>query len=343
MKISRGVRKGYALALACMLALPCLAKIQTSAALAIDVDKDDCSLTVSVEGDYGEGFKEDLNEMKIPVSLYRVADVDVSGRYTGVGSWESMKFDAVGSTTTAQDWTDLAAEAYELAGSAQPDAAGNVEKTEGDTASARFADLRTGMYLVAPEAAYNTDYSYEYTFTPYLTALPGNAYAQTGAGDDSWDYDPQIGLKVERVQKEGALNITKTLSTYNETLGATTCVFQVEGRDNAGKVVYSNVISATLEGAGSTGTVRLTGIPAGLEVTVTEIYAGANYRVVGEDTAQAVIVSKEAIENITDAKEASVSFTNEYGGGNRGGYGVTNHFEADGKNGWKWTTDIRQE
>lgn len=349
MKISRGVRNGYALALACMLALPCLLKIQTSAAMAIDVDKNDCSLTVSVEASVGDdqdkAFKEDLNEMKIPVSLYRVADVDVSGRYTGVGYWESMKFDTVSSTTTAQDWSELAAQAYELSGGAQPDVAGDVEKKEQeDTASVSFTGLRTGMYLVAPEAAFNADYSYKYTFTPYLTALPGNAYAQTGAENDTWEYDPVIGLKAERERQTGALKISKTLDTYNETLGATTCVFQVEGRDGAGDVVYSNVISATLNGADDAETVRLTGIPAGLKVTVKEVYAGANYQVVGSDTRENVtIVSDAHPENVNGNRDAAVSFNNRYNGGNRGGYGVTNHFEADGKNGWKWTTDVQQD
>jgi hypothetical protein len=31
-----------------------------------------------------------------------------------------------------------------------------------------------------------------------------------------------------------------------------------------------------------------------------------------------------------------VTFANEYGGGNRGGYGVTNHFDSDGEGGWTW-------
>ena len=39
---------------------------------------------------------------------------------------------------------------------------------------------------------------------------------------------------------------------------------------------------------------------------------------------------------VGDGEPASVSFKNSYDGGNRGGYGVTNHFESDGKNGWTW-------
>ncbi|MEZ3485449.1 MAG: hypothetical protein K1W22_02320 [Lachnospiraceae bacterium] len=341
MKISKRVRRGYALVLALLLALPCLTLLPAQAADAIEVDRK-CSLTVSVEGNYDEAFEADLSEMQIPVGLYRVSRADAVGRYTGVGSWASMKFDSISSATTAEDWTTLAEEAYGLIGDNQPSAQEKIEKRPGETASARFANLETGMYLVVPETTFNTDYSYEYTFTPYLTALPGNAYAQTGAGDDSWNYEPVIGLKAERVQQEGALNISKTLDTYNETLGATTCVFQVEGRDDAGNVVYSNVISATLEGAGSTETVKLTGIPAGIQVIVTEVYAGSNYQAVGPDTAETVIVSEAALENIDGASEASVSFTNAYNGGNRGGYGVTNHFNLDENGLWDWSTDLQE-
>ena len=341
MKISKRVRRGYALVLALLLALPCLTLMQTQAADAVEVDRK-CNLTVSVEGNYDKAFEADLSEMQIPVALYRVASVDVSGRYTGVGSWASMKFDSISGETKADDWTTLAQEAYELIGDGQPDAEEKIEKTQGALASAKFTDLDTGMYLVVPETSFNTDYSYEYTFTPYLTALPGNAFAQTGAGDDSWNYEPVIGLKAERAQQEGTLIINKTLDTYNETLGAVTCVFRVEGHDDAGNAVYSNVISATLEGAGNTETVRLNGIPAGIRVTVTEIYAGSNYQVVGPDTVETVIVSKEALENVDGASEASVSFTNAYNGGNRGGYGVTNQFNLDENGLWDWTTDLQE-
>ena len=341
MKISKRVRRGYALVLALLLALPCLTLMQTQAADAVEVDRK-CSLTVSVEGEYDKVFASDLNEMKIPVALYRVASVDAVGRYTGIDSWASMKFDTISSTTTAEEWMKFAEDAYGLIGDNQPNAEERIEKGQGTAAFAKFTDLNTGMYLVVPQAAFNTDYSYEYTFTPYLTALPGNVYAQTGAGDDSWDYDPVIGLKAEREQQEGVLNIQKTLATYNETLGPVTCVFQVEAVNEGGDVVYSNVVSATLESADTAETVRLTGIPAGSRVTVTEIYAGSSYRVIGSDTAETVIVSDKDPANADGQLDAAVSFTNEYSGGNRGGYGVTNHFSQDEDGLWDWTTDVQE-
>ena len=44
-------------------------------------------------------------------------------------------------------------------------------------------------------------------------------------------------------------------------------------------------------------------------------------------------------DHVVDAGEkevAEVTFTNRYDGGNRGGYGVTNHFyDSDGNGGWQ--------
>ena len=98
--------------------------------------------------------------------------------------------------------------------------------------------------------------------------------------------------------------------------------------------MYSEVVSTTHEGAGSE-TVTLDKIPAGLDVTVTEVYSGASYTIVGSDSDSAFIWSDPAVE-AGAGEEASVTFTNRYDGGNRGGYGVTNHFDSDGNGGWRW-------
>ncbi len=195
------------------------------------------------------------------------------------------------------------------------------------------------MYLVVPQATYNADYSVKYVFTPYLTALPSSEYTLSGTGSDDWDYDTVIGLKAEAEPQYGKLAITKTLENFNESLGRATFVFQIEGRDAAGALAYSDVASITFGQAGSE-TVTIDRIPAGLTVTVTEIYSGASYTIVGSDTESVLIWSDVAVEATAGTesatKQAAVSFTNRYDGGNRGGYGVTNHFESDGEDGWIW-------
>ncbi len=338
MKAGKRLRRGCALALAVLLGLSCLVHIRSQAAGGIETGRL-CTLTVSVEG---SEYKEDFNEMKIPVSIYRVADVDVSGRYTPVKPFEAMNFSGLSSKTKAGDWMVLAEEAAKYLEGAEAVQKKDVAAKEGSTeaAGAVFENLATGLYLVVPEAAYNRDYTVQYLFTPYLTAFPSSEYTLTGAGSDEWKYDTVIGLKAEGEPQYGRLNITKVLSNYNETLGRTSFVFQVEGRDETGALVYSNVISTTHEGAGSE-TVTLEKIPAGLTVTVTEVYSGASYELVDSGEKDVLIWSDAAVAS-GEHSEASVSFANRYGGGNRGGYGVTNHFDSDGSGGWKWVNPVTE-
>ena len=81
--------------------------------------------------------------------------------------------------------------------------------------------------------------------------------------------------------------------------------------------------------------------PAGLTVKVTEVYSGASYELVDSPEKDALIWSDAAVAS-GEHSEASVSFTNRYGGGNRGGYGVTNHFDSDGSGGWTWVNPMTE-
>ena len=288
------------------------------AAKEIDLNRE-CSLTVSVEvgGAVGsnDAYLEDFNRMSIPVSVYRVADVDITGqKFTPEDAFSEMDFDKINgdpASSAARDWQDGTG-----------------------TAKGEITGLTPGLYLVVPKESYNPDYSVLYTFTPYLTALPSSSYAVTGEGSDEWDYDTTIGLKPDADQQFGTLNITKTLENYNEALGKATFVFHIVGTDQTGEVQFDEVESMTYSSAGSK-TLTVEKIPAGLSVTVTEVYSGASYTVTGsgEETVQ---ISSDAAVDAGIAQEASVVFVNRYNGGNRGGYGVTNRFESDGNGGWTW-------
>lgn len=339
MKISKRLTKGCAWALAFLLTVPFMGRMQTQAANGIDTSKNDCTITVSVEQTADEGYGGSYGKGGIPVALYKVADVDVSGKFTAIDTFNGMDFNSVGSAGsegTADAWRTLAEEAMmHLKGTVPVDQQNVVPDTAAGAkgASAVFSGLSTGLYLLVPAESYNDDYSVKYKFTPYLTALPSSEYALTGQDDDTWIYKTEVGLKMESEQQFGKLNIQKTLANYNESLGQTTFVFRVEGRDENDVLVYSNVISTTYKGAGDK-TVSLDKIPAGLKVTVTEEYSGASYEIDGADTKTADIVSDAAVA-AGGGNEASVSFTNRYSGGNRGGYGVTNQFDKDG-NDWQW-------
>ncbi len=355
MRISRKGKTGCALVLAALVGLTGVSMQQTYAADGIDVNKNDCSITVSVSIGKGgdthgnDKYVEDFNEMNIPIDLYRVADVDVTGqKYISIAPFENVNLTDISSATTADEWLAKAAEASKEE---------NLEKAtpvNAVTASgeAKFENLTPGMYLVVPQETFNTDYTVKYTFTPYLTALPGNEYALTGAGSDEWIYDTEIGLKPEAEPQFGKLNIRKRLQNYNDTLGQTTFVFQAEAVDEAGellydaenKPVYSEVVSTTHAGLAEE-TVTLEHIPAGVTVRVTEVYSGASYEGVG-DTVQEVLIWSDAAEGQTvngqTIETAEVSFENRYDGGNRGGYGVTNEF-TNGNAGWEWTSGPAQE
>ncbi len=358
MKLTKNMKKGFALALAAALVLPCLnlPLEQTQAADAIDTGAK-CSLTVSVEisgTDAGnEVYLKDFNQMEIPVSLYRVADVDMTGlNYTPVNDFalgtndvEPMDFGKIASdpaSVTAADWQTWAEQADALREAKQAKAEDTVtaKKEEGNpgaggntaAAKATFTGLKVGLYLVAPAATYNPDYTVQYTFTPYLTALPSSEYALTGAGSDEWKYETTVGLKPSAEPQFGKLNIVKELQNYNETLGKTTFVFKIVGTDENGEVQYEEVASLSFENAG-TDTVTVEKIPAGLNVTVREVYSGASYDIVGSKEDTALIWSDGAV-SLGGQKEAEVHFQNAYDGHNRGGYGVTNHFELDENNEW---------
>ncbi len=332
------------MALAALFALPCLGLMQTQAAKEIDLNQK-CSLTVSVEagGIAGgnDAYLEDLNQMEIPLAVYRVANVDVTGqRFTPETAFAEMDFSKINHNpeeVTADDWRVLAEQAEKLRSVSMTEASGTttIQAQEGSkTATGAITDLKPGLYLVAADAAYNTDYTLEYQFTPYLTALPSSQYTLEGAGSDEWMYDITIGLKPDAVPQYGKLNITKILKNFNATLGRTTFVFHIVGVDAYGVTQYEEVESMTFTEAGS-NTITLDHIPAGLTVTVTEVYSGASYTIEGkkEDT---VLVWSGAAVSAGAAEEATVTFTNRYDGGNRGGYGVTNHFASDGKGGWSW-------
>lgn len=339
MKISRNFKRGCALALAALLALPCVNLMQTKAAGPVVQDQA-CELTVAVDTTqtvWGTGVDAGLGAadfagMTVPVNVYKVAKMNVSAEFTSTAGFTDLDFNVVmDKETNAATWEDLAKDAVEKLGNVEPTKTGEIANGN----PAVISGLDVGMYLIVPQETFNSGYTRKYVFTPYLTALPSSDYTQTGAGSDDWQYDRTIYLKGEAQPQFGKLTINKTLSNYNETLGLTTSVFEIVGKDAQRNVVYTNVASITHNGAG-TESVTIENIPAGITVTVTEVYAGASYELVSENEQTAVIVSGKAVELGSSA--ASVAFENKYNGGNDSGYGLMNEFKAGDEDGdWEWT------
>ena len=106
------------------------------------------------------------------------------------------------------------------------------------------------------------------------------------------------------------------------------------------------VVSISFDAAGKKQ-VLVENIPAGAEVTVTEVYSGGSYAPVdGANRFETVIVADEVVEDeLRTETVAAVTFENEYDDRLNGGSGVVNHFEEDvineetGLKGWKWTVN----
>lgn len=285
-----------------------------------------CSLTFTLDG---TEFDE-LRSLEIPVDVYKVADITEEAVYdtTNYTDFAKLGLEKVSSTTTAEEWAQMAEMAMETVEKKKiaPTEKVKVTKPEGAAESTGVINnLATGMYLVQAETVQTSEYTYD--FTPYLVSLPNNYYSKENQ-DDTWVYDVTTGMKPQQTQRYGDLEIFKDLTEYNASLKDALFVFQVEGTRN-GEQVYSDVVSIKFNQAGKKS-VLVKHLPAGTKVTVKEVYAGGSYSNTSGDTQETVIVA----EGITD-NPASVSFTNTYNGKLIPGTGIVNHIEIENGN-WDW-------
>ncbi len=304
-----------------------------------------CSITFDINTEnlvpQGDVLQEDFAELltsevpDIVVKLYKVADVNSVGEYqmpTGAGADVSLydrisaDLGSVSSETAAEQWLAMAEAAAEAVTDASvPAASGSVVREGVDAGKVRISDLAVGLYLVMADDVQSAEYTY--SFLPYLVSLPDNQYYR-GTGNDEWIYDVNVSLKPGREICFGNLEIRKTLGSYNETLGGATCVFQIEAK-KGNTVYYSDVKSIVFDTAG-TKSITIEGkIPAGAEVTVTEVYSGAGYEVVSSSTQTPDIIAGET---------AAIDFGNEYSGQLNGGTSVENYYGSTvGEDGREWT------
>ena len=329
---------------------------------AIDTTEDECSVTfrlenlvpVKAETSNGEfsGLKEGSGADQIPVTvyLYRMADVDAYGTYQVLSSYkgksDSEEFEqllsGIHTGTVDPDWERMSELAANLAGVSpkttveEHEGNGYVKKGSRDPdGSITIGGLTVGLYLAAAAPAQSPEY--DYTFTPYLISLPDNRYYDTGS--DTWIYqltgDHAVGLKAAWEQRYAKLVIEKTLTSYNQTLGGASFIFEIKAEDKNGTIVYNDVKALVFEGTG-TASVTIEGkkIPAGSTVTVEEIYSGACYQISGDKV--------KTIRGIGADDMAKVDFTNHYEEGKlEGGSSAANHFTytESGTGGGKWDFD----
>lgn len=323
MTMKKRIKTAGALTLAAITVLSAAGLSSVYGALGVETGSK-CSLTFTLDG---TEFDE-LRSLEIPVDVYKVADITEEAVYdtTNYTDFAKLGLEKVSSTTTAEEWAQMAEMAMETVEKKKiaPTEKVKVTKPEGAAESTGvIRDLETGMYLVQAETVQTSEYTYD--FTPYLVSLPNNYYSKENP-DDRWVYDVTTGMKPQQTQRYGDLEIVKDLTEYNASLKDALFVFQVEGTRH-GEQVYSDVVSIKFNQAGEKS-VLVKHLPA--EVTVKEVYAGGSYSNTSGDTQETVIVAEGVTGN-----PASVSFTNTYNGKLIPGTGIVNHFEK--KNGeWDW-------
>ena len=331
MTMKKRIKTAGALTLAAITVLSAAGLSSVYGALGVETDQK-CTLTFTVDT---EEFTE-LLDLAIPVYVYKVADITEEAAYdtTGYADFGNLGLENVSSTTTAEEWAQMAEDAMKIVENKKiaPTADVKVAKPEGATESTGVINnLKTGMYLVQAKTVQTSEYTYD--FTPYLVSLPNNYYSKENP-NDTWEYDVTTGMKPQQTQRYGDLEIVKDLTEYNASLKDALFVFQVEGSTRDGKQVYSDVVSIKFDEAGKKS-VLVEDLPAGTVVTVKEVYAGGSYSNTSGDTQTATIVAEGE-----DNSPVSVSFTNTYDGRLVPGTGIVNHFEnKDGEWSWEQQTD----
>ncbi len=273
--MNKRLKQGSTFLLAVALTFPLLTLPGAKAASAINTGQK-CSIKFDISGNSSE-----LLSASIPVNLYKVASVDESGNYTGIGAFSKLDLSSVSADNldaAAATWKERANEAKKkLTGS---DGNTVVEPTETVTlqnGSGYKDKLDTGLYLVDTPKVITTNYTY--TFTPYLVSLPTNNYYSGNGASDDWIYNltdsNSVGLKPEEHARYGDLVINKKLEDHNATFGNNaTFVFQIDITTPDNKK-ETRIEALTFSAAGK-NSVTITKIPAGSEVVVNEIYSGAS-------------------------------------------------------------------
>ena len=349
--IKKKFKQGSALLLAVVLSVSAFAVSKTYAALGVDLDRE-CSLQINVpEVGFGE-----LQELEIPVNLYKVADITVNGKYVLTSAFEEKGLDALESvshSTSADEWQQLAEAARKavddgLEAGTPIAAVGTEDVNEVPTAmivegtvtigGGEDSKLPVGLYMVHAQEVESA--IYKYSFQPYLISLPGNNYYnEAGDSDDAWIYDlvneNAVGLKPAKTDLYGNLVIRKELEVFNGTYDSATFVFKVEAtkldpdapEGTEPVKVFSDVFAMNFTGPG-TQEITVGPMPAGSIVTVTEVYTGASYGT-DEDTKETVIVAEEVLAKDPESMIATVSFTNTHNDRPNGGNGIVNTFSYD--------------
>ena len=330
--MNKRLKQGSTFLLAVALTFPLLTLPGAKAASAINTGQK-CSIEFDISGNSSE-----LLSASIPVNLYKVASVDESGNYTGIGAFSKLDLSSVSADNldaAAATWAERAAEAKKLLKDDTEPTTTTLTQGRGTATG-----LDTGLYLVDTPKVITPNYTY--TFTPYLVSLPTNNYYNGKDASDNWIYkltkemNSAVGLKPEEHVRYGDLVISKKLENHNATFGdKATFVFQID-ITTLDEKTETRIEELTFSAAGS-DSVTIKKIPAGSKVVVTEIYSGASYELASAESQKTDIIANPEKETEVEFKPAEVSFINKHDGRTNGGYGVKNNFKLDENGQYQYT------
>lgn len=330
--MNKRLKQGSTFLLAVALTFPLLTLPGAKAASAINTGQK-CSIEFDISGNSSE-----LLSASIPVNLYKVASVDESGNYTGIGAFSKLDLSSVSADNldaAAATWAERAAEAKKLLKDDTEPTTTTLTQGRGTATG-----LDTGLYLVDTPKVITPNYTY--TFTPYLVSLPTNNYYSGNGASDDWIYDltkeynSAVGLKPEQHVRYGDLVINKELVDHNATFGNNaTFVFQID-ITTLDKKKETRIEELTFSAAGS-HSVTIEKIPAGSHVKVTEVYSGASYELASAKSQETDIIANPEKETEVEFRPAEVSFINKHDGRTNGGYGVKNNFKLDENGQYQYT------
>lgn len=137
--------------------------------------------------------------------------------------------------------------------------------------------------------------------------------------------DKDVVLKTEQQNLLSVLEIEKAIDTYEEG-NPTTFVFHVADTQTGGDI-YDNYFSLVFDTPGIKR-VSIDDIPAGIEVSVSEVYSGSDYK----------LSSDETVTTITKADVTTrVYFKNRYAPTNTESAMINNNFRNDASgSAWDW-------
>lgn len=330
--MNKRLKQGSTFLLAVALTFPLLTLPGAKAASAINTGQK-CSIEFDISGNSSE-----LLSASIPVNLYKVASVDESGNYTGIGAFSKLDLSSVSADNldaAAATWAERAAEAKKLLKDDTEPTTTTLTQGRGTATG-----LDTGLYLVDTPKVITPNYTY--TFTPYLVSLPTNNYYSGNGASDDWIYDltkeynSAVGLKPEQHVRYGNLVINKELVDHNATFGNNaTFVFQID-ITTLDEKKETRIEELTFSAAGN-DSVTITKIPAGSHVKVTEVYSGASYELASAKSQETDIIANPEKKSEVEFRPAEVSFINKHDGRTNGGYGVKNNFKLDENGQYQYT------